>query len=46
MHDWGAMAGRLPTCVVLTALSGCAVLPAAGMAFPDEAQNPVADAAL
>ena len=46
MHDWGAMAGRLPTCVVLTALSGCTVLPAAGMAFPDEAQNPVADAAL
>ena len=45
MRNWGAMAGRLPTCVVLSALSGCAVLPGAGMPFPGEAHDPVAEEA-
>ena len=39
------MAGSLPTFVLLTALSGCAILPGAGMPFPDEPQDPVADEA-
>jgi len=34
----------LATCVCLVGLSGCAILPGAGMPFPDEVQNqPVAD---
>lgn len=44
MRDWVSRGARLPTCVCLVGLSGWAILPGAGMPFPDEVQNqPVAD---
>jgi hypothetical protein len=46
MRDWLTAVCRLGICVLLTGVSGCAILPGANMPFPDEVQEePVPDEA-